>query len=226
MAIFKTGPIIGAISGNLGGASFVTSSKSNIVRQPRRITHNRSSRTLIQRTLFQGRARRWATFLQTTRTSWITAAQNYTYTDRLGTERNYTGFQLWMRFADDGIFDPVSGNILPPVLVQGSPLEFLTLDFTLGGPYTFSAQSLTATPYNGIVVDAARTWRTTPTTFFRFRLHITTIGPIAGIHDVQSSFDPALGAPQLGETVALRISARAFGRIASTTVQQSTNVHA
>lgn len=226
MAIFKTGPIIGAISGNLGGANFVASSKSNVIRQARRITNDRSRLTLLRRGIFQARARRWANFLPTTRTSWITAAKNFTYTDRLGTERNYTGFQLWMKFPNDAIFDPVSLDLLPPVLVQGSPLEFLTIDFTLGGPYNFSAQSITATPYTSVTVDAARTWKTTPRTFFRFRQNITGFLPIPGIHNVQPSFDFHLGAPQLGETVALRIFASASGRIPSTTVQQSTTVHA
>lgn len=224
MAIFKTGAIVGGISGTVGGATFVVSSRGLVVRQPRRRTIHRGIFTQIQKGLFQARTRRWATFTPSTRAAWETAARNFPVTNRLGVTNRYTGFILWMHFAANGIFDITTLDIRPPVLLSGPALRITSLNFTVGGPYTFTAETIAPTPYTAITLDAARTWKTTPAKFFRWRMHISSFFPMTGTKTFTQPFDFFLGAPQLGETVAIRVYPSIAGRIPGPRVQLSTTV--
>lgn len=96
MAIFEPGSLIGAISGNVGGASFANRSGSKVVRKPRRPSRTNAERIINQQTLITNIARQWRDLTELERAAWRTAAANRPIPNRLGVSRAISGYQYYV----------------------------------------------------------------------------------------------------------------------------------
>lgn len=97
MAIYTPGPVVGAISGNLGGVSFVNGKGSKVIRHARRAGRQANAQTALASSLTARFARAWSGLTDLHRASWNTYAANRTHSNRLGVDRPLSGYQEWMK---------------------------------------------------------------------------------------------------------------------------------
>lgn len=144
MAIYRPGPLVGAISGAVGGAVFVNAKGSKVVRhRPRARPPRTPTRT---QTLGDGNAQSyqasiaqlWQTLTDKQRQTWGVTALQFPETNRLGQTRPLSGFQFFVRenvlrsWAGMGTIDE------PPVPAIISTIDGVTLTFENGGPYNIA----------------------------------------------------------------------------------------
>ena len=98
MAIFRTSPIIGAISGKLGGMVFVAGKGSPTVRpRPRRSARN--SQFQLQATAdYVTISQSWKELTTLQKDAWRTSAISFPTKNRLGVSAPISGFQLFVKF--------------------------------------------------------------------------------------------------------------------------------
>jgi hypothetical protein len=122
MAIFKTGPIVGGISGSVGGVTFTNAKQGGNIRlrpikTEKQSVYNQTARAAYARTI-----RAWRSLTDTQRTAWRTAATTLPTTNRLGQFRALSGFQLYCKI---GLLqyqgNPPAGLMPPPTLAPIAP---------------------------------------------------------------------------------------------------------
>ncbi len=207
MAIFKTSPIVGAISGTIGGLQFSFGPKGPVVGVRGARTNAFSSRQLSARALYLSIAHLWRAVSSADRDWWATIARHFPLTNRFGIRRPQSGFQLFM---STNIRDPNfdgSGNVIPvePLAnpIQANPPATMSLDFTSG-----TGRQITFSPagsnWDWFIILGARSGSDKPATTFRRWLRIGKIDPLQFPFISSTQWDPVLGAPLLGERIAVR----------------------
>lgn len=98
MAIYAPGPLIGAISGNLGGVSFANPSGSKVIRRPRRSSVILTEEQVQQQSYVALFARSWASLEEDERAAWRTWAANRPKPNRIGVQRAQSGYQAFMEY--------------------------------------------------------------------------------------------------------------------------------
>lgn len=135
MAIYRPSPLIGSISGNLGGANFLATFSRHIVRRRPSKTNKRSTAQLAQRAAFHTLAAHWQTLGHHKQRTWHLARHNMPYRNRLGLSTKMTAFNLYMKtnlcFASHMQFV----DAYAPAVLFPYNLMTLELDFTEGGPF-------------------------------------------------------------------------------------------
>ncbi len=101
MAIYRAGSLIGAISGSVGGITFVNAKASKVVRF-RPIKSTREQRTLPStgspaRAAFSAAVAGWQALTDEPRQAWISLSREVTFPNRLGEKRSITGYQLYLK---------------------------------------------------------------------------------------------------------------------------------
>lgn len=162
MAIFTNGPIIGSISGSIGGQTFVKAPRANVLRPRRRLTNVDNKRQIKARATYICKVRRWAAINDSTKTAWRTAAAQLPIPNRLGTKRNLTGFQLFLKHFDNAIIDPATGYELPPIFAAGTPPAVSSIVVLAGSSIAGTYQATTAsTTYDDIQWRISRPYSAT-----------------------------------------------------------------
>ena len=205
MAIFRPGALIGAISGRVGGAAFVVSSRGTIVRQPRYRTKRTTPILQITQTIFTANTRLWSTMLPATRSAWNTAAAAFFVTNRLGLHIHLSGFQLFIKYQSDSIVPTDVTNYLPPNMTAQPGLTLIVAAVTAGGPFNVQAAPIATTAYNRIDVWGARPFTSRPRVFLRYRRLNFSYSPITVLTDIWAQFIADMGTPIAGETVGVRL---------------------
>lgn len=95
MALFKPGAIIGAISGNLGGANFVASTSRPVVRAARRRVNTDQVANLSIRAYIKHLGVLWMGLTANQRNAWNTLASNIRWKDRLAQARTPSGREFF-----------------------------------------------------------------------------------------------------------------------------------
>lgn len=95
MALFRPGPAIGGISGNLGGANFVISAQRPIVRQRQTRRPPTSQAASLQQARVQSVTVAWAALSSANVKAWNTLAASLRWPDRIGQGRQPTGRQVF-----------------------------------------------------------------------------------------------------------------------------------
>lgn len=205
MAIFRPGPLIGAISGVVGGAAFVVASRGTIVRQTRRRTSTSSVNLQRSQSDFTATIRLWPQMLPSTRAAWNAAASSYFTTNRLAERVHLSGFQLYMKFRRNSAQPNDLINFLPPSLSTQASIEFTTAVVTAGGPFSVQVVRIAPSIYSFVDVWGARPFTSNPRTFLRYhKLHLS-YSPLTAFADIWTAFVTRFGAPSAGETVGVRL---------------------
>ncbi len=140
MAIFRTGPLAGAISGTVGGAVFVAGRGTPVIRQ-RPIGTKRTSPALqVVRARFSNFQRAWSDLSSSTQDAWRTLARNTNVVNRLGQAAPASGYTLFVRYNVE-----LQGNTAlefsdPPTLGKGPIPRSVSAVFSAAGTYVINAQ--------------------------------------------------------------------------------------
>lgn len=206
MAIAKPGPIIGALSGNLGGANFANSRFGLTVRVVKPPPGPPTQTQFLVTRAMQLARQRWRDITEDQRDAWRTFAANTLLRNRLGTQRNLTGHQTFIRhnFQNAGFGLPIIDD--PP-----TPWSFdWPTDFTVTVTAGFSAW-VTPTPLHimggdPFLVQAARPVTTHPIDHFQrwaiIGIPATVFG--GGFHCL-TAIEDRFGTLQSNERIGLRI---------------------
>ncbi len=97
MAIYRTGPLAGSISGAIGGVVFVEAKGSKVVRHRPVKLHQRGPFVKRSRAFLSNVVRHWATMTSLQRDAWNTAAGNINSTNRLGQASPMLGFNYFVK---------------------------------------------------------------------------------------------------------------------------------
>lgn len=144
MAIIRTGPIVGAISGAVGGVVFVAGGKSAVVR-PRPITVSKSSAALaVARNRMNDVRHAWKDLTPEQQTAWKTAALTQPTTNALGQTSPISAFNLFVRTAIQLLYGFEAIPILPAPAGLGESVQNVTVDFSAAGDYNVLADALQA----------------------------------------------------------------------------------
>lgn len=109
MAIFRPSPLVGAVSGRVGGAEFVNGRGAPYVRKAQHKIRHDSPARLDAKAIYTQAIRAWENLTDTQRQAWRALAQIQTGTNRLSVPRTMTGFEAYIRTA------------IPRIRVSGTP---------------------------------------------------------------------------------------------------------
>lgn len=140
MAIIRYGVVVGALSGSVGGGTFVNGRGSPVLRhRPARPAPKGSgierSQSLLN--ILQGT---WHDFSEAERDAWRAAAVDYARTNRLGQQSPLTGVQLFLKVNLE--MGPLGAPFFTAPSVLGTsegPRDF-TVDLSASGDLTWQAQ--------------------------------------------------------------------------------------
>lgn len=206
MAIAKTGPILGALSGNLAGANFANSRFGLTVRQlkPPPGPATDSQRTITR--AYQLARSWWPALTEDERTAWRSFATNTLLRNRLGAQRNLTGQQLFIKYNfQSAVLD------LSPIADPPTPWPF---DWPTGFVATVTAgvsAIIAPTPAHipggdPFLVAAARPLTTHPVNHFqRWSVIGFFVSPYGGYFDTLPELEARFGTLQATERIGLRI---------------------
>lgn len=128
MALIKAGALVTQFSGKIGGQLFGTGRSGDYIKNigsyVKFTTQNRK-KVLVQ---FSFVSQLWRTLTNEQRLSWNAASNNFPYINRVGDQKKYSGFNLFVKF--NGQLVAIGGS---PSLVAPSPVSFdppLDLDIT------------------------------------------------------------------------------------------------
>lgn len=210
MAIFSTSSVVGAISGNLGGACFVNGRGSPVIRKAKRIVESRSDEISTNRGVFVNSQRRWRTLSVSQREAWRTYANNIPETNRLGKTSHLSGFQMYIKTQVNlfSVFGFFSDD--PPVTADQPILEPLTVSSTLTfGLRLFIPAFTEIVPLN-INIKGILLWTDSLPKFAKGHRQIALIsfnaGPTSTIVNFTSEFDEVFQLPILNQIVAISTS--------------------
>ena len=142
MAIVRPGPLVGAISGAVGGVTFVSGRGSPVVR------HRPAMRTVSSPSLAAARGSMqsvrnfWKTLTDEQQDSWTTTARDTPHTNRLGVTSPISGFQLMVQ---TNIRVVLGGDALESVPLPGgvsAVVQNVTVDFSAAGDYDILGDAL------------------------------------------------------------------------------------
>ncbi len=210
MAIVQLGPIIGRISGNVGGASFANARGTTILRKSRRSSFNGSIAQGPPQVKIGVLARIWADKSSLDQDAWRAAATRITFPNRLGIQRNISGYQYFLKInmpldlltAADVLREAVE---LPPTNVSSQVTAQITFTSGIAGGIDMIFDGLPgASSYSGLVYGNLL-YRSTAT---QFNNTWRSFGPLGrfgdGSRDITTAWQNVFELPVLGQYIALR----------------------
>lgn len=147
MALVKLGPIVQAISGNIGGVVFHSGKRANVIaRRPTKSRQSTQSTYLVRNALAKF-TRDWALMDEEYRQAWRAYARAHPMLNRLGQSRPLSpcvAHRKWYLLISSRGWGPgvacqaPTGNITPTPIITA-------LSFTAGGPYDVTVAAATWT---------------------------------------------------------------------------------
>jgi len=209
MAIFRPGPLVSGISGNLGSVNFVSGARAPVVRRRIVKTDPASPEQLRVRTAYNRLWKIWQALTAAEQTPWTVAALQFPRTNRLGLDNPLTGWQLFyeINFYDVWQVTPISPPFvpLPPPLSAAQALTDLVLTATRDLAFQLTVRSLipsTDASHPGLLTIKAWRPHTTaikkvyraPRRLLRVPFEATTIS-------IADEFTQIFGTPAIGEAL-------------------------
>jgi len=165
MAIFRHSPLIGAISGSIGGVTFVHTSKSPVARHRPVKTRKHPSTEQISEWKMQNLVRTWNIMTPELRHLWNDTATRWASKNRLAQSRFLSGYQLFLKFQKYvGIPFP-SGPGLPPELNSYEPQRITQMTANTPPSLVLTFTSPPFPFYPTIEIYFSTHWRPAPPAF-------------------------------------------------------------
>lgn len=207
MAIARTGNIVGAISGNLGGVVFANTNQGLLVKHRPLKTNKRTTDQLRQRAQMQQLITLWKTLTAAEYLEWRVLAEQITTTNRLGVHSNLSPFRL---FTFQNLMRLLVGaptHTSPYPIGPAQPCRVDSATFTAGGTYSITLDITEGWNSGTCLLYGYRPFRNFPTRGIRswkwlgYRFFVNDTP-----EDIASLWDPVLGAPAAGEFVHVKIA--------------------
>lgn len=133
MAIVRYGPLIGAISGRIGGAEFANTRAGAVAKKAQHKIRRSSTQALTAHSNYERAIRAWQDLTASERREWRAVAQNIQRTNRLGLPRTISAFQLFLHVVIPSIITTGAIVTTPPDDVALSPLSSIAITDTSAG---------------------------------------------------------------------------------------------
>ena len=208
MALFRNSAIVGAISGNIGGQTFVLGRHANIVRNTPHPPHNQSPLQLLRQGQNAHVSAHWRTLTALQQDSWRAAGAALVGTNAVGSRVPLSGFRYFMKtnflqFMIEGTIsdEPQAINadeaIENPVLsVVAGPTMEVAFDNSIGGG-GYVARFLI---YGNLLYRSTVTKKIGP-----FQFCGVTVGPYSGPIDVGALFTKVFSFPEAGQFYSIKM---------------------
>lgn len=150
MAKVLLGPMVGQISGSVGGATWSHNRFGYYVRQKVKPVVIDSQYTSVQRSIFKAATSAWKSLNPAVALSWNIWAQNNPVTDCLGKAITLTGHQAHQMLTINTLRTSATFPAAPPFVSAPAPLTLLTIDPSIaanGPEITFAKTPCLATEY-------------------------------------------------------------------------------
>lgn len=204
MAIARTGPLVQAISGRLGGAIFAITRRGQQIKKLPTPTNQDTINRIASQRILQQAANAWAAISAERQLTWKTFAAFIRIPDRLGQTRSLTGRTAFIRYQTLFLRFSATPFALPPTGAS-QPNNFdpqWTLDASqLHLELTFDPNTLQLFA----LIQAARHWGSNVLK----RQSWTTIGiraftPILSTFNFKTAIEASIGMPAAGELISIR----------------------
>ena len=205
MAIFQSGPIVGPISGNVGGACFVNTSGSNVIRQARRPSPADSQLQRIAQSRLLAAATAWRALTVLEQTAWRTYAQNIPLSNRLGTTRLISGYQTFLKihmtrfnFTTVILADPPVVFLRQPIhafQLSSSVASGIIIDFTDDDPTSGRTAYVYGHPFFRVTLPSSNNaW-----------IFLATVVTTGALWDITTAWGLRFAQPILTQAIAVRV---------------------
>lgn len=207
MAICTASPIVGAISGNLGGVNFAQTRYGPVIRRALQRTDKKTTPQLASRARAIRITQYWSTITEAQRQTWISAAAGITFPNRLGRHRHLSGFQLFC-FNQFGLPESAAPwPLAPEYLTRGTPPADIVLSASAAGAVSVAWTHISPLGLTFVHFFGARSVSNRP--HFHFKnwrwLYVDQYAPGARNQVLTAEWDVALAHPLEGELVAIRM---------------------
>jgi hypothetical protein len=210
MAIFKSGPTIGAISGNLGSVCFVHGRGSKGLRKAKRNTVSRSNDITKARATFANSQRRWRTLSTEQQQAWRTYANNNPVKNRLGETSNLSGYQMYVKIQMNAFDELGFFSDDPPLANDQSQQGELVITSSVSLGQRIQFPGYTNVEFTQVRIKAVSLWTDSVPKFAKgFRntaLFQFFSGPNPATGNFTNSWNFNFLPPVLGQVVAFRTS--------------------
>ena len=205
MGIYRPGPAVGAISGNVGGVSFANPSGSAVSRQPRRRSPNQQEQLQTQQANRTVISASWQALTDEQQTAWRHYAAITPSPNRLGVSRTISGWNMYSRHASYALLVTETPLTLPPATLTPPPVNVVsfTVEIIAGVKCSFTNPGAAVT-VEGLVY-AQNLYRETIPKFNRDWHFITKLSGtnVAGF-TFTINYGIVLGVPKVDQVAALR----------------------
>lgn len=206
MSIFRSGPLVGPISGNLSGVNFVHARGSQVVRPAIFASDRATAPQLQRRALMSNITDRWREADPFVREAWTKAAATMLFRNRLGVPRHLSPLQLIFKYmlagAPPGPLVPLEA---PTLEILPAPASVSAI-WRVGGFYNVTLpwpgpvahdyhQCRISRPYKPYALRCPKNWRLLP-----YNAHHT------GTNNWRSFVMAIYGELILGEVVTIRMN--------------------
>lgn len=207
MAKVLLGPMIGQISGSVGGATWSHNRFGYYVRQKVKPVLVSSAETSRQRTLFQSITSDWQGLSTANQNAWKSWSQNNPVMDTMGNSQILTGHQAYMRLNLVSRRNGPTTLTLPPVIAGPNPLLTCSATGSIGAGISviFTPAALAATEYlqvRAALVNSAGI----KTVNSLYKLIWYGVAATASPIDITDSVTYRFGSPAVGQVLHLACS--------------------
>ena len=222
MAIFRTSAIVGGISGNVGGACFVNTRGSAVLRKSRTRSTPQTPARMVKQSVMYNAIIRWRELSDEKKKQWNIAALTTSFPNRLGEKRLLSGYQYFLKV--NGLVDqddpPQPTNTYPGLNIQWTPKSDNSIKMENIGPSS-------AITYAGLV-EAMPLYRDNPPNFQNFYRSLGVILIVVlEFTFIEVQFNPIFGEPRLNQWIAFRwttindglLTSQTFSRVVKTIAQ-------
>jgi len=205
MAIFAPGALVGSISGNVGGASFVNASGSKVVRKSRRTNSVTQQNQQHSQIVLANAAAQWKTLSTAERNAWKTYAANRPRANRLGASSPRSGYAAFVQYTVARAPDGPAVDPIPPIEYTRQEMFNYSLASTISNGIEFTFDTPSPLVSKQWLIYGRPLYRDTIPSFNNtwtgFGAHVDT-GTTVNVDDYWEDFWPM---PVLGQAVALRL---------------------
>ena len=207
MALIRTSATVAAISGALGGVTFVNSRRGAVARHRPNSKPAQSEILTKQNAYFANVTRHWQAITEQNRLSWNAAAHTFQNTNRLGVQSSPNGFTLFTNYNLNHLRWLGSLRDAPPL--ETNPIIDISfdIDFEAAGPYDLDFTQPGHQSGSYIQLFGARNFSTNapkhPAPFKQILL--AALSPLGSFtHNVYDAWEETFGDMDTGESFSLR----------------------
>lgn len=225
MAIARTGNIVGAISGNLGGAVFANTRQGLLIKHRPLKNNQRTTDQQTERARHQRIIAVWKTLTADEYRQWHSQAEQVTRTNRLGVTSTASPLSLFFRHNRVQAYLGIALIRTPYPLSVAESCFVDALAFHANGAYNVTLYFSDPYAHRSVWLYGYRPMRTSPTRGVRYwkflgRANFEGYDSL----DIAAWWNPKLGPLSTGEFIHLKFQVQTIGGIANPPTTASTTV--